>query len=141
MAPTRWPRAGEVEWIGTAAATDLRQLLAGVELWYQLGLDEFWRQRLPQDRERALGKKSVATALGESFFWTLAVSFTCTGSGSNRILLVWLKQKWADLFQTDFEAVLCDLASTYFEGETKRNPKARRLQPQQIPSIHYFTQT
>ena len=69
MAPTRWPRAGEVEWIGTAAATNLRQLLAGVELWHQLGLDEFWRQRLPQDRERALGKKSVATVNRSSGPW------------------------------------------------------------------------
>jgi hypothetical protein len=28
---------------------------------------------------------------------------------------VWLKQKWADLFQADFEVLLYDLTSTYFE--------------------------
>lgn len=41
-------------------------------------------------------------------------------------LLVWLRQKWADLFQADFEVLLYDLTSTYFEGEMEENPKARR---------------
>src|SRR5438067_12142093 len=41
-------------------------------------------------------------------------------------LFVWLKQKWADLFQADFEVLLYDLTSTYFEGEMERNRKARR---------------
>ena len=31
-------------------------------------------------------------------------------------LFVWLKQKWADLFHADFEVLLYDLTSTYFEG-------------------------
>src|SRR5438876_9710945 len=38
-------------------------------------------------------------------------------------LFVWLKQKWADLFHSDFEVLLYDLTSTYFEGElTSDNP-------------------
>jgi len=41
-------------------------------------------------------------------------------------LFVWLKQKWADLFQADFEVLLYDLTSTYFEGEMAQNPKAKR---------------
>ena len=41
-------------------------------------------------------------------------------------LLVWLKQKWADLFAADFEVLLYDLTSTYFEGEMEQNPKAKR---------------
>ena len=41
-------------------------------------------------------------------------------------LFVWLKQKWADLFQADFEVLLYDLTSTHFEGEMERNPKAKR---------------
>ena len=36
-------------------------------------------------------------------------------------LFVWLKQKWADLFAADFEVLLYDLTSTYFEGETEQN--------------------
>jgi len=41
-------------------------------------------------------------------------------------LLVWLKQKWADLFHADFEVLLYDLTSTYCEGEMEQNPKAKR---------------
>ena len=39
---------------------------------------------------------------------------------------MWLRQKWADLFHADFEVLLYDLTSTYFEGEMEQNPKARR---------------
>ena len=31
-------------------------------------------------------------------------------------LFPWLRQKWADLFQAEFEVLLYDLTSTYFEG-------------------------
>jgi transposase len=41
-------------------------------------------------------------------------------------LFVWLKQNWADLFQADFEVLLYDLTSTYFEGEMEQNAKAKR---------------
>jgi len=41
-------------------------------------------------------------------------------------IFVYLKQKWADLFGADFEVLLYDLTSTYFEGEMEQNPKARR---------------
>jgi transposase len=41
-------------------------------------------------------------------------------------LFIYLKQKWADLFGADFEVLLYDLTSTYFEGEMEQNPKARR---------------
>src|SRR3954466_5344029 len=41
-------------------------------------------------------------------------------------LFVWLKQKWADLFGADFDVLLYDLTSTYFEGEMEQNAKARR---------------
>ena len=37
-----------------------------------------------------------------------------------------MKQKWADLFHSDFEVLLYDLTSTYFEGEMQQNPKAKR---------------
>jgi hypothetical protein len=40
-------------------------------------------------------------------------------------LFVWLKQKWADLFGAEFEVLLYDLTSTYFEGEMEQNEKAR----------------
>jgi hypothetical protein len=41
-------------------------------------------------------------------------------------VFTYLRKKWADLFQADFEVLLYDLTSTYFEGEMKQNPKAKR---------------
>ena len=35
-------------------------------------------------------------------------------------LFAFLKQKWAELFSTDFEVLLYDLTSTYFEGSSER---------------------
>jgi hypothetical protein len=40
-------------------------------------------------------------------------------------LFLWLRQKWADLFHADFEVLLYDLTSTYFEGAMEQNPKAK----------------
>jgi transposase len=42
-----------------------------------------------------------------------------------RELFPWLRQKWADLFQAEFEVLLYDLTSTNFEGEMEDNPKAK----------------
>jgi len=128
----------------------------GCELWHQLGLDEFWRQRLPEAREKVSWEKVlrllVANRLldpGSEFQvhrqWfvdsamdeLLEEDFAVAGKDRlyrcldrllehKRELFVWLKQKWADLFQADFEVLLYDLTSTYFEGEMEQNPKARR---------------
>ena len=40
-------------------------------------------------------------------------------------LFLWLRQKWADLFHADFEVLLYDLISTYFEGAMEPHPKAK----------------
>jgi transposase len=41
-------------------------------------------------------------------------------------VFVFLRKKWADLFHADFEVLLYDLTSTYFEGEMEQSPKAKR---------------
>ncbi len=41
-------------------------------------------------------------------------------------LFVWLKQKWAELFHADFEVLLYDLTSTYFEGDMDECEMAKR---------------
>ena len=126
------------------------------ELWHQLGLDEFWQKRLPESREavgwekvlqllvvnRLLDPGSefrvhrqwfVSSAMDELLQTDLAVAekdrlYRCL----DRLLLhkeelfVYLKEKWADLFGADFEVLLYDLTSTYFEGEMEQNAKARR---------------
>jgi hypothetical protein len=126
------------------------------ELWHQLGLDEFWRQRLPEAREMVSWEKVlrllavnrlldpgsefqlhrqwfVDSAMDELLEEDFAVAgkdrlYRCLDRvlEHKRELFVWLKQKWADLFQADFEVLLYDLTSTYFEGEMEQNPKARR---------------
>ena len=126
------------------------------ELWQQLGLDEFWEQRLPEGREAVSWEKVlrllvvnrlldpgsefhvhrqwfVDSAMDELLETDFAVAekdrlYRCLDRvlEHKQELFIWLKQKWADLFHADFEVLLYDLTSTYFEGEMEQNPKARR---------------
>ncbi|MGO9639054.1 MAG: IS1634 family transposase [Terracidiphilus sp.] len=128
----------------------------GCELWHQLGLDEFWQQRLPEAREAVSWEKVlqlevvnclvdpgsefrlhrqwfVDSAMDELLETDFAVAakdrlYRCLDRvlPHKQELFVWLKQKWADLFHADFEVLLYDLTSTYFEGEMEQNPKAQR---------------
>ena len=128
----------------------------GCELWHQLGLDEFWRQRLPEGREAVSWEKVlqlqvvnclldpgsefrlhrqwfVDSAMDELLETDFAVAakdrlYRCLDRvlPHKQELFVWLKQKWADMFHSDFEVLLYDLTSTYFEGEMEQNPKAKR---------------
>jgi len=126
------------------------------ELWHQLGLEEFWRERLQQGREavnwetvlqllvvnrlidpgsefRVHRQWFLDTAMDELLNVDFVVAqkdrlYRCLDRllAHKQDLFVWLRQKWADLFQADFEVLLYDLTSTYFEGAMERNPKARR---------------
>jgi transposase len=126
------------------------------ELWHQLGLDEFWQQRLPEGREAVSWEKVlrllvvnrlldggsefhvhrqwfVDSAMDELLETDFAVAekdrlYRCLDRvlAYKQELFVWLQRKWAELFAADFEVLLYDLTSTYFEGEMEQNPKARR---------------
>ena len=126
------------------------------ELWQQLGMDEFWQQRLPEARETVSWEKVlrllvvnrlldpgseyhvhrqwfVDSALDELLDTDFAVAekdrlYRCLDRllEHKGELFVWLKQKWADLFGAEFDVLLYDLTSTYFEGEMEQNPKAKR---------------
>ena len=126
------------------------------ELWHQLGLEEFWGERLEQGREAVRWDKVLqllvvnrlidpgsefrlhrqwflGTAMDELLNVDFAVAqkdrlYRCLDRllAHKQDLFVWLKQKWADLFHADFEVLLYDLTSTYFEGAMERNPKAKR---------------
>jgi hypothetical protein len=126
------------------------------DLWHQLGLDEFWQRRLPDGREAVSWEKVLellvvnrlidpasefrvhrqwflTTAMDELLGVDYAVAekdrlYRCLDRllEHKQDLFVWLRQKWADLFQADFEVLLYDLTSTYFEGAMEENPKAKR---------------
>jgi hypothetical protein len=126
------------------------------EIWRQLGLDDFWRRRLPDGREAVSWEKVLellvvnqlldpasewrvhrqgflSTAMDELLDVDYAVAekdrlYRCLDRvlEHKQDLFVWLRGKWADLFQADFEVLLYDLTSTYFEGAMEENPKAKR---------------
>lgn len=126
------------------------------ELWRQLGLSDFWGSRLGEGRESVSWEKVLRLLVvnrllepGSEFrvhrHWFVASAMDALLEESfavaekdrlyrclDRILehkqdlFIWLKQKWAELFQADFEVLLYDLTSTYFEGEMEENPKAKR---------------
>ena len=126
------------------------------ELWRSLGLEEFWQARLPAGREEVPWEKVlrllvvnrwiapgsefrvhrqwfVDSAMDELLGVDFAVAekdrlYRCLDRllAHKPDLFVWLRQQWADLFHADFEVLLYDLTSTYFEGEMEQNPKAKR---------------
>jgi transposase len=126
------------------------------ELWHQLGLSDFWRERLPEGRESVSWEKVlrllvvnrllepgsefrvhrhwfVESAMDALLEENFAVAdkdrlYRCLDRvlEHKQELFVWLRQKWAELFQADFEVLLYDLTSTYFEGAMQENPKAKR---------------
>ena len=119
----------------------------GCQLWDQLQLDEFWRERLPDSREgtswrhvlqtltiyrlidpgsewrlhREWFKNSaMADLLGEDF--SLAQKdnlYRCLDRllEHRPALFRHLRRRWEDLFGVKFEVVLYDLTSTYFESD------------------------
>lgn len=126
------------------------------ELWRQLGLEEFWRACLPDGREAVRWEKVlrllvinrlvapgsefrlhrewfVSSAMDALLGTDFAVAekdrlYRCLDRvlAHKPALFVWLQQQWADLFHADFEVLLYDLTSTYFEGAMAANPKAKR---------------
>ena len=127
----------------------------GCELWRQLGLHEFWDSRLAGSREEVAWEKVLQLLVvnrlldpGSEFRvhrqWYLSTAMDAllgtdfAVAEKDRLyrcldrvlehkqeLFVWLRQKWADLFQAEFEVLLYDLTSTYFEGAMEENPKAK----------------
>jgi transposase len=125
------------------------------ELWVQLGLHEFWETRLSGSREDVPWEKVLQLLVvnrlldpGSEFRvhrqWYLATAmdallgtdfsvaqkdrlYRCLDRllEHKQALFQWLRQKWADLFQAEFEVLLYDLTSTYFEGAMEENPKAK----------------
>src|ERR1039457_3998376 len=125
------------------------------ELWRQLGLDQFWADKLPSSREgtdwaRLLqvstayrliapgsewrchrqwyDRSAMGDLLGPDFHW----------GGKDQLYLVLdrllehrtalfthLQARWKDLFAAQYEVLLYDLTSSYVEGQAEEIPKAQ----------------
>jgi len=137
------PRAFGACWLGCA-------------LWRQLKLDEFWQAKLPEGREAVPWEKVLRllvvnrllvpgsefqvhrqwfdqTAMGDLLSTDFAVAekdrlYRCLDRllEHKQELFQHLRQRWQDLFATQFDILFYDLTSTYFEGEAEQIPKAKR---------------
>jgi len=124
-------------------------------LWQQVELDRFWRQRFEDTRgevpwEKVLQLLTVHRLidpgseyrlhrqwfLNSAMDELLGVDFQAASKDRlyrclDRVLAYkddlfgHLRQRWQDLFAAEFDVLLYDLTSTYFEGLCQQNPKAR----------------
>lgn len=125
------------------------------DLWRQLGLDQFWADKLPPSREgtdwaRLLqvstayrliapgsewrchrqwyDRSAMGDLLGPDFHW----------GGKDQLYVVLdrllehrlslfthLQARWKDLFAAEYEVLLYDLTSSYVEGKAEEIPKAQ----------------
>jgi hypothetical protein len=128
----------------------------GCELWQQLRLDVFWRERLPASREGTRWDQVLQTLalyrlidpgsewrLHRHWFDHTAIADLLGGDFSlaeihrlyachdrilqhKRALFDHLTQCWRDLFDAKYEVLLYDLTSTYFESDPPKNPADMR---------------
>lgn len=114
-------------------------------LWDQLRLDEFWAKALPRSREGTswlsivktlasyqlispgsewrlhrqwFDESAMGDLLGEDAALVLPNNlYRCLDKlvAHKKALFTFLRDRWKDLFQADFEVLLYDLTSTYFE--------------------------
>ena len=122
-------------------------------LWDQLGLDEFWSQRLPPSRKKTrwlnvlktlviyrlldpgsewrlhrqwYEQSALGDLLGEDFALVQADKlYRCLDKllDHKQALFSALKARWQSLFGVSFEVLLYDLTSTYFESDPPASGK------------------
>lgn len=128
----------------------------GCVLWRQLGLDGFWRERLPPSREGTrwdlvLQTLVIYRLIDPGSEWRLhrywfdhsAIADLLEGDFTlaeqhrlyechdkllhhKRALFDHLTQRWRDLFDAKYEVLLYDLTSTYFESDPPGQPTGLR---------------
>ena len=125
------------------------------DLWRQLGLDQFWAEKLTPSREgtdwaRLLqvstayrliapgsewrchrqwyDRSAMGDLLGPDFHWggKDQLYFVLDRLLAHRpALFTHLQERWQDLFGAKYEVLLYDLTSTYVEGQAEEIPKAQ----------------
>ena len=126
------------------------------ELYEQLGLGEFWAQRLPDSREgprwrhifqtlvcyrliapgsewklhrQWFERSDMGELLGEDFSLVEKNALYRAHDlllEHKRALFGHLSERWKDLFGVKFEVLLYDLTSTYFESDPPEGPDCKR---------------
>ena len=124
-------------------------------LWDELGLSEFWRERLPDGKAevpwvKVLELLTVRQLVAPGSKWHLHRRWFLSSAmdelldedfavaAKNRLydcldiidthraaLFTHLQSRWKDLFGATYDLLLYDLTSSYFEGEMAGAPKAR----------------
>ncbi len=137
-------------------ARDFGDVFLGLVLWRMLGLDELLEKELPEGREKVpwhLMACILAVARlvepsselhVEDTWYLRTVLPDLLGVPVERVtdsrlyrtldkvlplksrIEAHLKERVGELFSAEFEILLYDVTSTYFEGEAKKNPQARR---------------
>jgi len=127
----------------------------GCWLWQYLELDRFWRQRFEEARGEVPWEKVLQLLVVHRLIdpgseyrlhrqWFLRsamdelLNVDFQAAAKDRLyrcldrllehedeLFRHLRQRWQDLFAAEFDVLLYDLTSTYFEGLCQQNPKAR----------------
>jgi transposase len=125
----------------------------GCELWRQLGLDAFWREKLPAGRQGArwdqilqvltlyrliapgsewqlhrhwFDQSAMADLLGGDFgLAEIHRLYECHDKllEHKTTLFDHLTERWRTLFEAKYEVLLYDLTSTYFESDPPENPE------------------
>lgn len=127
----------------------------GCQIWEELQLDSFWQKRIDKYQTAIPFSKVLKLLVmnrlikpGTEFYvhqhWfdqtAMDVLLDCdfTVAQKNRLyqcldkilpykdeLCTYLKKQWETLFDLDYDVLLYDLTSTYFEGLCEQNPKAQ----------------
>lgn len=127
----------------------------GCEIWDQLGLDKFWSERIdtakvtvPYSKVLKLLTVNRLIKPGSEFYihhhWfdqtAMADLLDCDYEVASKDRLYrcldrivpykddlcqYLKNKWQMMFDLEYDVLLYDITSTYFEGLCKGNPKAK----------------
>jgi transposase len=127
----------------------------GCQIWDELQLDSFWKKRIDQFKTAIPFSKVLKLLVmnrlikpGSEFYvhqhWfdktAMDVLLDCdfTVAQKNRLyqcldkilpykteLCQYLKARWETLFDANYDVLLYDLTSTYFEGQCEQNPKAQ----------------
>jgi len=125
-------------------------------LYEQLGLDAFWRERLPPSRKGTRWDRILMvlvcyrliepgsewrlhrhwfenSAMGDLLGEDCAISeihklYRCHDQllAHKQNLFQHLRRRWKDLFGAKFDVLLYDLTSTYFESDPPQNPEDKR---------------